>query len=325
MKTAKYIALALFSLTACKAQKKETSSAEKPFSYAEISVKTDGKWENRKYIGGSKFKNVDKLNLAPQHTDHSFDIRYEGPGWESNKVAYRLYLDWRNAIDIFGKKTDTLVLPYVGQDGFDSYHEMSDWGADILKAGKGIGVGSIARYTNNETLHFNTVTATTVAIKNGKKESVIHIKYDGWKTANDVIDFTSTLKIKADDRITQHTIQASKNIEGIATGIVRLKNLPLLQNESQNKKWAYIATYGAQTLVSDTDLLGMVVFYETAAVEKLVEGEHDHLVLFKPATKANTFYFAGVWEQEKNGITNKEDFIKYIDQKLAELNATNKM
>jgi hypothetical protein len=25
------------------------------------------------------------------------------------------------------EKTEAIILPQVGQDGFDSYHEMSDW------------------------------------------------------------------------------------------------------------------------------------------------------------------------------------------------------
>jgi len=42
-------------------------------------------------------------------------VAYEGPGWESDKVAYRIYLDGRNALDIFGKKTPDLVLSKVGR------------------------------------------------------------------------------------------------------------------------------------------------------------------------------------------------------------------
>lgn len=95
-------------LTAINAQKYDIKTNK---TYAEISAKTDGKWEGRKYKGGTVFKNVDRLKLAPEHTDHSFDIRYEGPGWENNRIGYRLYLDWRNAIDIFGKKTSENILP----------------------------------------------------------------------------------------------------------------------------------------------------------------------------------------------------------------------
>ena len=111
-------AVIVLSLTSCQAQNNKTTS-KNPKTYAEISVKEGGKWEGRKYIGGT-FKNVQSLKLAPEHTDHSFDIRYEGPGWESNKIGYRLYLDWRNAIDIFGKKTEAMVLQQVGLDNFDA-------------------------------------------------------------------------------------------------------------------------------------------------------------------------------------------------------------
>src|SRR6478735_11625782 len=91
-------AVVALGLLNCNAQNKYDIKTAK--TYAEVSAKNDGKWEGRKYIGGT-FKNVDRLKLAKEHTDHSFDIRYEGPGWESNKIGYRLYLDWRNAIDIF--------------------------------------------------------------------------------------------------------------------------------------------------------------------------------------------------------------------------------
>ncbi len=312
--------LLALSLSGCKAQDKyEINSAK---NYAEISVKEGGKWEGRKYIGGT-FKNIKELQLAPEHTDHSFDIRYEGPGWESNKIGYRLYLDWRNAIDVFGKKTETMVLPQVGQDGFDSYHEMSDWGADILKAGKGIGIGSIDRYMNKERLHFYKVAATNAKVFNEKSKSTVKVNYTGWETASDKIDFSSELTIKANQRYTQHTIQSSKPIEGICTGIVKQKNTELVKKVSENKKWAYLATYGSQSLVPDK--LGLAIFYEVNTVSEVVDTELDYLLVFKPTPNAVTFYFLGAWEQEKEGIKNKAEFIHYLDEKLALLNKKNKI
>ena len=108
MKTVYTIAALLIAgFTAVNAQIKTNVPANAK-TYAEISLKEGGKWEGRKYVGGV-FKNVQKLKLAKEHTDHSFDIRYEGPGWESNKIGYRLYLDWRNAIDIFGYDCPQLI------------------------------------------------------------------------------------------------------------------------------------------------------------------------------------------------------------------------
>ena len=313
-------ALFLIGFTSVNAQKYDIKTAK---TYAEISVKTDGKWEGRKYIGGTTFNNVDRLKLAPEHTDHSFDIRYEGPGWENNRIGYRLYLDWRNAIDIFGKKTSAMILPKVGQDNFDSYHEMSDWGADILKAGKAIGIGSIDRYLNNEKLHFREVDSTIATVVNKDNESGVKVNYYGWKTASDKIDFTSTLTIKPNQLYTKHTIQASKEIKGICTGIVKQKNTELLKKESKSKKWAYIATYGTQSLVPDK--LGLAIFYEVNTIENIADTDLDYLLVFKPTTKATDFYLLGAWEQEQNGIKSQEDFVKYLDAQLEVLNKKGKM
>ncbi|RED22483.1 uncharacterized protein DUF4861 [Flavobacterium cutihirudinis] len=316
----KITAFFLMTLATANAQKVDLKTAK---TYAEISVKTDGKWEGRKYIGGTVFKNVDRLKLAPEHTDHSFDIRYEGPGWENNRIGYRLYLDWRNAIDIFGKKTPEIILPKVGQDNFDSYHEMSDWGADILKAGKGIGIGSIDRFLNNEKLHFREVDSTIATVANNEKESTVKVNYYGWKTASDKIDFTSVLTIKPNDLYTKHTFQASKEIKGVCTGIVKQKNTELLKKESKNKKWAYLATYGEQSLVPDK--LGMALFYEVNTVENIADTDLDYLLVFKPATKATSFYLLGAWEQEVNGIKSQADFVKYLNEKLEILNKKGKI
>ena len=138
MKSLKIVAiLLLISFVGCKDQEKKTTTetvvieeTETLKTYAELSIKEGGHWEGREYIDGT-FKNVTELKVPAEHTDHSWFIRYEGPGWESSKVGYRMYLDWRNAIDIFGKVTDTMVLSKVGLDGFDSYHEKQSWGQDI--------------------------------------------------------------------------------------------------------------------------------------------------------------------------------------------------
>ncbi len=318
MKTIKIItALLVVCQLSANAQDKATAK-----TYAELSVKEGGKWVGQKYEGGT-FKNVSNLDVPKSNWDHSFFIRYEGPGWESNKVGYRLYLDWRNAIDIFGKVTDSLVLSKVGQDGYESYHHMSSWGMDILKAGKALGIGSIGRYSGNEVLHFKEVDATVAKVENKAKSSSVIVKYTGWKTANDKINFQSTLTIAPNNRYTKHTIKASQKIEGICTGMVKFKNVDLVKKTSANKKWSYIATYDKQTLVPDN--LGMAIFYKECEVKEQIASEFDHLLIFKPTKKEVSFYFLGAWEQEKDGIKTREAFYQYLDQKLDELNKTNKI
>jgi len=55
---------------------------------AELSHKVGGQFVNREYEGGT-FRNVQYLCVPP--TDHSYFIRYEGPGWESDKVGIKQF------------------------------------------------------------------------------------------------------------------------------------------------------------------------------------------------------------------------------------------
>jgi len=295
-------------------------------TYAEISIAQGGQWVDgprghKEYQGGTSFKNVNSLKVPREHTDHSWFIRYEGPGWENNQIGYRLYLDWRNAIDIYGKKVDSLVLPYVGQDGFDSYHEPAPWGQDILKAGKSMGIGGYGRLVNDTVAHFQKVKNTHANVENGKIHSSVNITYEGWNTGDTTINLNSKLTIFQKDRYTKAELTPSEEISGLCTGIVKFKNIPLIKKEGET--WAYIATYGSQTLVSDTDKLGMAIFYKLNDVAQQKTGNDDHLIVFKPSKKTVTYYFLGAWEQETNGIKNKDAFIADLNKKLDALNKTN--
>ncbi|WP_378187349.1 DUF4861 family protein [Aquimarina sp. W85] len=335
MKPTKFLTILFYIavIVACKSEKKEaaiikdkndTAKIEErisgPQTYAEISIAQGGSWNDRVYEGGTSFKNVTSLVVPKAHTDHSWYLRYEGPGWESNKVGYRLYLDWRNAIDIFGKVTDSLILPRIGQDGFDSYHEKQSWGQDILKVGKGLGIGSIGRLVDSKMLHFKNVDTTDVTIENTADMSSVIINYRGWKTNLENIDLTSTLSIAPNKRYTKHTFITSEAITGICTGIVD-HGVNYQHKISNNKKWGYIATYGIQTLIPDK--LGMAIFYKVDTTTDIKKGATDYLIEFKPATTPISFYFLGAWEQEKNGIKTEKEFLIYLDRLLKQLNETN--
>ena len=285
---------------------------------AEISVKVGGEWKDRKYIGGT-FQNIKYLRVPPEHTDHSFYIRYEGPGWESDKVGYRFYLDWRNATDIFGKMVDTMVLQDVGQDGFDSYHEPAPWGMDILKVGNSLGIGSIGIWHNEKA---NRV-AVTDSVKckivvNGPVQSMIKTRYYGWQAGNTKTDLKSILSIHAGSRMTRHQLYLSKEVDNICTGIVKHEKAEKIKQDGEPGKWTYIATYGIQSLAEDN--LGMAIFYKSDNLVQLTEDEESHVVVLKPDNKELEYYFAAAWEKEKEGIKNIDEFRDYLEATMTLLN-----
>lgn len=283
---------------------------------AELSHKFDGKFEGREYIGG-EFRNVDELHVPAEHTDHSWFIRYEGPGWESDKVGYRFYLDWRNGVDVFGKLTNDNVLQDVGQDGFDSYHEISDWGMDVLKVGKSLGVGSIATFENELARRVDVTDSLYAAItNNGVIYSSILTKYYGWDIESGKTDLTSNLSIHAGSRLSKQVLTSSAPIENYATGLIKDEKAVLLIG-GEDQTFGYMATYGKQSLNDDN--LGIVVFFRNDQKVQITEDPFSHVVVLKPNDNAITYYFAAAWELEPDGITDIEGFKAYLDKTVREL------
>lgn len=295
-----------------------SAHAYKKRTQAEISVRTGGKFENRKYIGGT-FQNIDSLRVPDEHTDHSFYIRYEGPGWESDLVGYRLYLDWRNAIDIFAKTTDEMVLQNVGQDGFDSYHEMGDWGMDVLKVGESLGVGSLSTFHDGQANRVDrTDSVISKILENGAVYSAVQNDYFGWEVAENKVDVLSKLSIHAGTRLSHYEVTLEGDqLENMSTGIGKDAKAKLFTSEGDNGKWGYIATYGDQSLNDDN--LGLAVLFSNDSFVEFTEDDHSHVVKLKPSAGKIDYYFLGAWELEPNGITNESDFIDYINRTAEEL------
>lgn len=278
---------------------------------AELSIKEGGHFENRKYIGGD-FKNINYLRVPDEHTDHSYYIRYEGPGWESDLVGYRFYLDWRNATDVFGKKTREMVLQKVGLDGFDSYHEMQPWGVDVLKVGKSLGLGSPAAYVKKQAQRIDVTDSITCEISdNGNIYSSITTNYYGWKVDGNSHDVISKLSIHAGTRLTYHTLHISGDLHNFCTGVVKDPKARLYADPGNGDHWGYLATFGDQSL--NNDHLGLAVFFSNEYFKGFTEDEHSHIVKIKQnAAGEIEYYFMAIWEGEADGYTNENEFLEYI-------------
>src|SRR5258708_23697934 len=86
-----------------------------------------------------------------QRTAALFSPKIEGLGWESERVAFRVYFDPRNDIDLYGKRRLTLQLGMFASPDY-TYHDESPEGRDIYKVGDAIGIGSVAGMVNGKVI-----------------------------------------------------------------------------------------------------------------------------------------------------------------------------
>jgi len=291
-------------------------------TYAELSMKPGNVYYDGKFRG-DKFVKVTKLKVPEIHTDHDALFRYEGPGWESEKVGYRFYLDWRNANDIFGKKVNQLLLANIGVHDTvakdDSYHEMQNWGMDIFKVGNSLGIGSIGMWYINKVYMVSKTDSVICEIpENGPIVSTVKTTYYGWLVGENKFNLISTLSITAGSRLTKCELEISGNPENIVTGLAKYEGTDFIKNNG-NDKWAYISLYGNQTLVGPDDKLGIAVFYNRKAFLELREDELNYVVKLKPDKGRVEYHYCAAWDQEPGGIKNRNDFIQYLDDTLEQL------
>ncbi|MFZ1289969.1 MAG: DUF4861 domain-containing protein [Melioribacteraceae bacterium] len=290
-------------------------------TYAELAMKFDANYKDKKF-NGEKFYKFSKVVVPKIHTDHDALFKYEGPGWESELVGYRFYLDWRNATDIFGKKVNELVLHNVGNNDViakdDSYHNMQDWGMDIFKVGNSIGIGSIGMMNNNKIVMVHKTDKVICEItQNGPILSEVKTNYKGWLVGENKFDLVSKFSILAGSRITKANLTVYENAKNITTGLAKHENTEFLKSNMEGD-WQYIALYGKQTLNNDN--VGIVLFYKKSDLILQGEDELNYFVSLKLVNEKIEYAFAAAWELEQNGIKDKNQFEKYINEKEIKLN-----
>lgn len=299
----------------------ESNKVYKSRVYAEVAMKVDYHYRDGKFSGG-RFQNYDSLKVPAVHTDHDALFRYEGPGWESDKVGYRYYIDWRNRIDIFGKKTNDLVLKKVGVNDLeaanDSYHVMQDWGMDIFNVGKSLGIGSYGILGKDSVITVSQRDSVICMItESGPVKAEITTEFYGWKVGNNKFDLKSVLSITAGSRLTKAELVINDSPENIVTGLAKNKHAEFSERRSDGL-WSYISLYGKQTLANDN--LGIVLFYNNSELIETKEINDSYAVLLNPENNRITYYFGAAWEKEPNGIKNNNEFVTYIDNTLENLN-----
>ena len=290
---------------------------------AVLGIKKDYKKIKGYYTGG-KFVNIDSTIVPKDHFAHDALYRIEGPGWESDLIAYRFYLDSRNRNDITGKKTHDMILQKMGVHDFvsnsaESYTKMLPWGMDIFKVGESLGIGSIAIWYDNKVNTISNLDKEECKITaDGPIQADIFTKYLGWKVGSEKFNLSSNFSINAGSRLTEVNLTLNGKPAILSTGLVIHPDCTFLESDKKkNNQWSYIALYGKQSLAGDN--LGTALFYKTKEANEVTQDSLSKVVVLNPANGKLIYYFAAAWEQEPGGIKNINEFKAYLDKTILEL------
>ena len=119
-----------------------------------------------------------------KRVDAAYEKKYEGPGWESETTAWRIYFDKRNAIDLFGKRRPGLYLESLFAKPGYVYHQESPMGRDIFDVGNSIGPGAVAAIVDGKVVRVADVADRQYRVAaSGPVRAIVEIQYKGWDVA----------------------------------------------------------------------------------------------------------------------------------------------
>ena len=240
-----------------------------------------------------------------QRTSALFSRKIEGLGWESERLAFRIYFDPRNAIDIFGKRRPTLQLAMYASPDY-AYHEESPEGRDMFKVGDSIGIGAVAGIVDGKLIKVADVKERKWRIlASGPVRSIAELEYDGWNAAGKIIHLQSRITQWAGERGFEHVISANSGDSfEFATGLPVKPGISLV-NSGKDSPVTWLASWGEQVVAPGATAteeirgqnLGLAVL--TGALgAKLGSDATNHLVKFNLNGGSAAWYAMAAWDQE---------------------------
>jgi unsaturated chondroitin disaccharide hydrolase len=240
-----------------------------------------------------------------QKTAALFSRKIEGLGWESERVAFRIYFDTRNAIDIYGKRRLTLQLAMYASPDY-AYHEESPHGRDMFKVGDSIGIGAVAGMVDGKLIKVADVKDRKWRIlSSGPVRSLAELEYDGWNAAGRIIHLRSRITQWAGERGFEHAISADAgNTFAFVTGLpVKPGIFPVNSEKDSSVTW--IASWGEQVVAPGATAteeipgqnLGLAVLTTAQGAERREDGR-NHLVEFRLKDGSAAWYAMAAWDQE---------------------------
>ena len=259
------------------------------------------------------------------HTKASPTVNYqmEGPAWENDKVAFRMYFDPRNGFDIFGKTSREMVLDQVGISG--NYHELQDWGMDILKVNNSLGAGALALQWQDSLYRLaETDEAYFKVITEGPVRSILELNYKNWKIKDVSLELNQKIIIEAGKYYYSSEITTDNLPEnsGLGTGIVNIYSDTIYEDTAEEMK--IMATHAPQAF--NGEYLGMAIMAKQnqfRSVQKTPEKgpgiTQTYVMVFNSNSHPVKFHFFAGWELSDPEFANKDSFIKKVEDAAKQL------
>lgn len=229
---------------------------------------------------------------------------------ENPWVAYRVYMDNRQSLDLYVKQTPQLELDVTGF--YTTPEQLEEgYGCDVLWAGQSVGAGSFRGFTDQPVTIDTVATRTQTVLSN----SCVEMVDKDWMFNGHPIQMTQTYSVVPDSRdlLVEIQLEGYTPDDLFATGIQKLEtdNVGFILPEGLAASWG-----GNVPDKKHPELMEEVGLAIQINPENIVEAREDdinYLYLLKPDKNGKIKYkVISSGSREKDGFKNSDSWFSYI-------------
>lgn len=230
---------------------------------------------------------------------------------ENRWVAYRVYMDNRQSLDLYVKATPQLELDVTGF--YTTPEQMAQgYGCDVLWAGLSIGAGSFRGWQGNNTATIDTVGSRTQTVIDDHTVEVVDMD---WMYNGHPIRMTQRYSVKPGSRDLFVEIKLEGYLPGdvFCTGIQKLENNldGFILPTGVAGSWGTNIPDKNHPELIETVGLGIVV--NPGNIVSTLENELNYMVLVKPDSDGIIRYkVLACGGREKKGFADPRQWFEYI-------------
>lgn len=235
----------------------------------------------------------------------SYDAVYgHGAMWENEWIGFRVYVDYRQSVDLYGKKKAQMELDKIN---FYSTPELmaQGYGEDILFVGPSVGAGSFRGYEDGAPTFVNPVKARGQRVLNeGPDTAIVEIYATDWKYRGRTLQFRQRFTALRGHREVQVDvwIEGCSDKEVFATGVQKLER----NNEGFTRSDGIVASWGSNVPDKENhpEIVETLGIGLRVARENLVEVKSDdlnYLCLVHPVRGHIRYWIAAASDMQQEG------------------------
>ncbi len=245
------------------------------------------------------------------------DVYPHGAEFENEFTAWRVYVDERQNIDLYGKKKRQLELE---KTHFYSVKEDLDngFGNDVLWAGASMGCGTLREFKNGSPLLIDNVKLRGQRIASyGPLRTVVEMKDLGWN-GNNIYTYYILYAGHREMEVQINADEALKNWQ-LCTGVQKVGTEPKHFTTSNiAASWGSdYPDYGKKELYKP-EAVGLAVYVPEKYADKQVNDTLQYMITLKPSQFAK-YYVSFCADMEEEGFHSAEEWFGSLAEWKEEL------